>query len=83
MSASRIASMNWPWNSLAMRFILPTNWPAWRSTRGRSFGGMKISAMIPTIMSFEASKSNMAAVSRCGQPTLRGSEVSCATGSCG
>ena len=38
MSASRIASMNCPWNSDARRRILPTNCPTWRSTRGRSFG---------------------------------------------
>ena len=36
-SASRIASMNWPWNSAAMRRILPMVWPIVRMTRGNSF----------------------------------------------
>ena len=44
ISASRIASWNWPWNSDAMRRILPIYWPTVRSTPGSSFGPMAISA---------------------------------------
>jgi hypothetical protein len=58
-SASFIASMNWPWNSEAMRRIFPTYWPTVRSTRGKSFGGITARATIPTTRSLLASRSNM------------------------
>ncbi len=58
-SASFIASMNWPWNSAAMRRILPMTWPTVRMTRGRSFGGMTARATMPKIRSLPTSKSNM------------------------
>src|SRR5208282_5680874 len=58
-SASRIASINWPWNSAAMRRIFPTTCPTVRMTRGRSFGGITASATIATTISLPMSKSNI------------------------
>src|SRR5277367_3476508 len=59
-STSRIASMNWPWNSAAMRRILPTAWPTVRMTRGRSFGGITAKATMPTMIILLMSRSNIA-----------------------
>ena len=44
ISASRIASWNWPWNSAAIWRALPIHCPTMRSTPGSSFGPMAISA---------------------------------------
>src|SRR2546423_6067146 len=44
ISASRIASWNWPWNSPAILRALPIHCPTMRSTPGNSFGPMAISA---------------------------------------
>src|SRR5882757_11158312 len=44
ISASRIASWNWPWNSAAILRALPIHCPTMRSTPGNSFGPMAISA---------------------------------------
>src|SRR5579863_6563413 len=44
ISASRIASWNWPWNSLAILRALPTHCPTMRRTPGNSLGPMAISA---------------------------------------
>ena len=59
ISASRIASWNWPWNSAAMRRILPMYWPTVRSTAGSSFGPMAISATTPMTTSSLQPMSNM------------------------
>ena len=59
-STSRMASMNWPWNSAAIRRILPTVWPTVRMTRGRSFGGITAKATTPTMIILLMSRSNMA-----------------------
>src|SRR5207249_2926021 len=44
ISASRMASWNWPWNSDAILRALPIHCPTMRSTPGSSFGPMAISA---------------------------------------
>src|SRR5262249_19123193 len=44
ISASRMASWNWPWNSAAIVRALPIHCPTMRSTPGSSFGPMAISA---------------------------------------
>ena len=44
ISASRMASWNWPWNSAAILRALPIHCPTMRSTPGNSFGPMAISA---------------------------------------
>src|SRR5882724_10623982 len=44
ISASRIASWNWPWNSAAILRALPIHCPTMRSTPGNSFGPIAISA---------------------------------------
>src|SRR6185437_13497989 len=44
ISASRMASWNWPWNSEAILRALPIHCPTMRSTPGSSFGPMTISA---------------------------------------
>ena len=44
ISASRMASWNWPWNSAAILRALPIHCPTMRSTPGSSFGPMAISA---------------------------------------
>src|SRR3984957_19834351 len=59
-STSRMASINWPWNSDAMRRILPIVWPTVRITRGRSFGGITAKATIPQMIILLTSRSNMA-----------------------
>ena len=62
ISASRIASWNWPWNSDAMRRILPMYWPTVRSTAGSSFGPMAISATTAMTTSSLQPISNMASL---------------------
>ncbi len=47
ISASRIASWNWFWNSAAISRTLPVHCPTMRSTPGSSFGPMAISATTP------------------------------------
>src|SRR4051794_6058084 len=47
ISASRIASWNWPWNSAAILRALPIHCPTMRSTPGSSFGPMAIRATTP------------------------------------
>ena len=64
ISASRIASWNWPWNSDAMRRILPIHWPTVRSTPGSSFGPIAISATTPMTTSSLQPMSNMDLASR-------------------
>ena len=59
-STSRMASMNWPWNSAAIRRIFPTVCPTVRITRGRSFGGITAKATMATMIILLMSKSNMA-----------------------
>ena len=59
ISASRKASWNWPWNSFAMRLILPIHWPSERNTVGSSFGPIAISATMPMMTSLPQSSSNM------------------------
>src|SRR6266540_1585357 len=49
ISASRIASWNWLWNSDAMRRSLFIHCPSVRSTPGSSFGPIAISATRPMI----------------------------------
>ena len=46
-SASRIASLNWCWNSPAIRRTLLVIWPSVRSAFGRSFGPMTMRATPP------------------------------------
>ena len=58
-SASRSASWNWPWNSLAMRRTLPIHWPSVRRTVGSSFGPIAISATMPMTTSSPQPKLNM------------------------
>ena len=70
-SASRIASMNWPWNSAAMRRIRPSAWPTVRMTRGKSFGGITASATMPKTRSLPTSKSNMQRSRSGGRPAWR------------
>src|SRR5207244_749445 len=59
ISASRMASWNWPWNSAAMRRILPMYWPSVRNTVGSSFGPIAISATMPMTTSSPQPMSNM------------------------
>ena len=60
ISASRIASWNWPWNSDAMRRILPIHWPQVRRTPGSSFGPIAINATTPMTTSSPHPISNIA-----------------------
>ncbi len=55
-----MASMNWPWNSAAIRRIRPIVWPTVRITRGRSFGGITAKATMATMIILLMSRSNMA-----------------------
>ena len=59
ISASRMASWNWPWNSPAMRRILVIHWPSVRSTAGSSFGPITMSATTPMMTSLPQLISNM------------------------
>ena len=59
ISASRIASWNWPWNSDAMRRILPMYCPSMRSTPGNSFGPITSNATTPMMTSLPQLMSNM------------------------
>ena len=59
ISASRIASLNWPWNSPAILRALPIHWPIMRSTPGSSFGPMAISATTAMTSSSLHPMSNM------------------------
>ena len=59
ISASRMASWNWPWNSPAILRALPIHCPTMRSTPGSSFGPMAISATTPMTTSSLHPMSNM------------------------
>src|SRR4051812_37900645 len=59
ISASRIASWNWPWNSAAILRALPIHCPTMRSTPGSSFGPMAIRATTPIRTSSLPPMSNM------------------------
>ena len=59
ISASRMASWNWPWNSAAIRRTLPIHRPAVRSAVGNSFGPITISATMPIRTSSPQPISNM------------------------
>src|SRR5947207_3721372 len=59
ISASRIASWNWPWNSPAILRALPIHCPTMRSTPGSSFGPMAISATTAMTTSSLHPMSNM------------------------
>src|SRR5262249_3739607 len=59
ISASRMASWNWPWNSAAILRALPIHWPTMRSTPGNSFGPMAISATTAMTTSSLHPMSNM------------------------
>src|ERR1700752_4591848 len=59
ISASRMASWNWPWNSAAILRALPIHWPTMRSTPGSSFGPMAISATTAMTTSSLHPMSNM------------------------
>src|SRR3954452_14334214 len=59
-SASRMASLNWAWNSPASRRTLAVIWPTVRSALGRSLGPMTISATPPITSTSPQLMSNMA-----------------------
>src|ERR1700716_2846168 len=59
ISASRMASWNWPWNSAAILRALPIHCPTVRSTPGSSFGPMAISATTAMTTSSLHPMSNM------------------------
>src|SRR5258705_13638348 len=59
ISASRMASWNWPWNSAAILRALPIHCPTMRSTAGNSFGPMAISATTAMTTSSLHPMSNM------------------------
>ncbi len=59
ISASRMASWNWPWNSAAILRALPIHCPTMRSTPGSSFGPMAISATTAMTTSSLHPMSNM------------------------
>src|SRR3954463_6729344 len=59
ISASRIASWNWPWNSAAILRPFPIHCPTMRSTPGSSFGPMAIRATTPIRTSSLHPMSNM------------------------
>ena len=60
ISASRIASWNWLWNSPAMRRILVVQWPIARRTPGSSFGPITMSATTPMTTNSLQPMSNIA-----------------------
>src|SRR3954451_7701476 len=59
ISASRMASWNWPWNSDAIRRALPIHCPTMRRTPGSSLGPIAISATTPMTSSSLHPISNM------------------------
>jgi len=59
-SASRMASLNWLWNSDAMRRTLAVMLPTVRRALGRSLGPMTISATAPITITSPQLMSNMA-----------------------
>ena len=73
ISASRIASWNWPWNSAAILRALPIHCPTMRSTPGNSFGPMAISATTAMTTSSLHPMSNMknSAHARRFHPTIK------------
>src|SRR5262249_3449785 len=72
ISASRMASRNWSWNSPAMRRIFPVHCPTVRSTAGKSFGLMKMSTASAISSSSPELKSNMVGSTPRGAPARGG-----------
>ena len=68
ISASRMASWNWPWNSPAILRALPIHCPTMRSTPGSSFGPMAISATTAMTTSSLHPMSNMNSSARARRP---------------
>src|SRR6516165_840187 len=68
ISASRIASWNWLWNSAAILRALPIHCPSARSTPGSSFGPMAISATTAMRTNSLQPMSNMKDSAQAGPP---------------